>query len=1503
MTAEPSYSASSPPFIFDSDMSGRLDSDPDFEFFDSNLPLQAANSPGIFLAEDFATDSSQYLASFGSPKPANHKSPIPEQSSILDTRLPHSVSASSTASPAGSYGDSSSESSTGYKRKSSSDSSRSALTAADVMMADDTDMADWKVEDMISSDAHNFAVYDGTMDPSAMNNTFEMFTDKTMENDFDFESAASSPSPFAIGPIDSPEMPTIKYDTPRKYSPMMKTKSKTHNKAASVSVEFCINTPTKTNTSKQHSVIQSMNGLTTSASGSGSREASPLSAMVTSQESSPNAFFNNSPSPATGVEFISGTMLGGAPQNPNWPTSMDGYPNSNLPPMPQTFNQPQQIPRMPPPNMFPNMGAPYKPVLTLHPTPLKSRVETQIPIKMTLYPMPVGITKLHLPTHTISKPKLLAKPTPERSQDTLELYTTLVCTSAMQNPENRRKAFERAAASEPVKEESPGEGGSDEDDENKPLNGGDVKICVGCITRERKRAARKKVKKVEEEESWHKDEAKRVVVFNTHEVKDWQTPTSQPPSEATGDRAEPFVPDGAMQVDAPMRIACYCRHQNEKLGFQVIFTIKDWQDRLIAQEMTSSIMITDDHKTHNAPPTLSTQLSTGSDGQIFAGSAAFSTNNAFDIPGGSAGNMPPFRLSHSSSDLQGMQRDFNVQFPPPTSAAPSSQPSATTSATMTPRSLSRQTSPTAPTGPSSKKRKASGSSKVPSGLAMTRLETGDTTLPPGPPTTLMSASTSAAASPFSPNLTAFPLPDQQFSQSSATIPNIPQQYNTGPPTPNSNDQVFFGNQNRSHSMENLALHQLYSAPASAHPSRVPSPNGLRNTVQAYQQQQAQIAQAVANGLYGIPLSLNPHRPPTIHKLIPNEGPKAGGIEVTCLGSGFCQGLEVMFGDTKATTTTYWGETSLVCLLPPSVFAGTVPVTFKHQHQQQQQMQGFAPAAIPKQTAYFKYIDDDEQQIIRTALSVLGHKMTGKMEDVRDLARRIVGDGPSSWGGASTGQSPTGGGGQQVTGFNAATFGVDVEATLLRCLDLIDLDDSPNMPRLNLRRASGQTMLHLAASLGLHRFVAALLARGANPEPRDKGGFTPMHFAALHNHPQIVRRLMLSGADPTVRSLQGYTPADMTSSEEVLRAARRIEQHRRSRSGSSLRSRTSSATSLRSLWEPARSPVLIDHSTSSEDSSDGNDNEYEDEDDDAAHDGAFWMRSRRASAQMSPRKELPEEKDPILELPVINVAEPITPSAAMTAFRDQLTAHIQHIQQTMHANFPNLPQIPRLDMPTLPDYQSYLPTAPMVRRISNLVGNNRPDGGKEQDYKWWDLFSGNVPAAPPAYEEIFPQGDVDAKRASAVQAAADTVADNKCSELFDQAESSTMAAQKKPMKLDTVRIGQKHTITREQQDQLRLAHAEKVKRLSRDRNLFFIWVSDSSPPRLYLFPSANTNTDSSSGHHNPSNALQPRTSSLVGSIILDGIGTNSQQQQKQPRSNCRSRIKRIVVKTCLFLRSS
>lgn len=202
------------------------------------------------------------------------------------------------------------------------------------------------------------------------------------------------------------------------------------------------------------------------------------------------------------------------------------------------------------------------------PTPEKSRVETQIPIDLKVTNLPNHITKIHLPAHTISKPKFQAKPPHEKSADTAELTAMLVCASAMRKDKLLDAAFERAARDEifvPQEENQPAAAKvqTDDPDPNKPLNGGPVSICSGCINRERKRAARKKTKKQEEEEEWARDEARRVIVFNCPEIRDWLEGGTKdtPIKESDGSYDHVFV-------KAPMRVACYCRHQNEKLGFQ-----------------------------------------------------------------------------------------------------------------------------------------------------------------------------------------------------------------------------------------------------------------------------------------------------------------------------------------------------------------------------------------------------------------------------------------------------------------------------------------------------------------------------------------------------------------------------------------------------------------------------------------------------------------------------------------------------------------------------------------------------------------------------------------------------------------------------------------------------------------------------------------------------------------------------------------------------------------------
>ncbi len=587
----------------------------------------------------------------------------------------------------------------------------------------------------------------------------------------------------------------------------------------------------------------------------------------------------------------------------------------------------------------------------------------------------------------------------------------------------------------------------------------------------------------------------------------------------------------------------------------------------------------------------------------------------------------------------------------------------------------------------------------------------------------------------------------------------------------------------------------------------------------------------------------PPRPlPVIHKIVPAEGPKSGGVEVTILGGGFFQGLEVMFGSAKATTTTYWGESSLVCLVPPSAVSGHVPVTltFKQQHTQ-------SPQQYHKQPM-FRYIDDDEQQILRTALSIMGHKMTGTFQDAAEIARKIIGDNNSgNWPSSSAaGQAP----------LNVLSLNGDFEAQLLKVLDLIDLDDSPHKPRFNLRRSTGQTMLHLACAMGLHRFVAGLLARGANPDIRDKGGYTPLHLAALNDHPEIVRRLILNGADPTIRTLSGLTASDVSRSREVLKAVRRVERHVRSRSGGSLHSRANSASSLKSLWEPLSQVAMttgkesgVDQIDSSEESPEYTSEDMVSEEDDIDTDEGVWLGPRRSSThELRAEDSTPEN----LHSPAL-----ASPSAAVTALKEQFAAQLQHLQENMTMRLQNLSQFPYLPqmpvMPPLPDYQaavmqrlaSMVPTININMTRPGSAGGGQPPS-KELDGRWWDFSSlvapGASPAPPPAYNEIFPQSqhDLDRKQASAAQAAAEAEADQKCASLFDMPSQGAVALSRSsssassaaatepsasPQKLPALlQIGRKNAVTKEQQENLRRAHAEKLKRLRADRNLFFIWVS-------------------------------------------------------------------------------
>ncbi|KAK5729909.1 SPT3 Dosage dependent suppressor of Ty-induced promoter mutations-like protein [Elasticomyces elasticus] len=680
---------------------------------------------------------------------------------------------------------------------------------------------------------------------------------------------------------------------------------------------------------------------------------------------SPGAMFSTPSSDSNDIVNGNPVWPNGLSANPAWPNPME-YNNHYTPPAVLGFSTPS-----PRPNGAASAGPSRGSVGPLGRTPLrvapitsKSRVETQINIFMTLEQPPIGIDNVHLPLHTIAKSKLLAKDDYDVNK-TLEVQTMLVCTSAMRNPQLRDKAMQRAATQtfddierradlyrrnkEKAEREGKGEDKNVElnvDEADKPANGGEVRICNNCIKREQKRAGRKKVKKEEEQKHWENYESERVVVFNSSEYLELK-----PPDQATKDADPTYVPpDGALVARAAMRIACYCRHQQEKEGFQVIFTLKDQVGNVVAQQISDSIHITDDHKTH--PHGFSAALPGDNYGVAFGGNGSLSTSHS--MVGIDMHSVTPFASSRSTGDLQGMYPSSHVH-----QMSNSAYGSQATSATMTPMNLSRPGSPTnaGNTGPN-KKRKSSnfGHGRMPSGLTMTpRVDTSQ------PPSSGMPSAMSAT-SPFSPTGEGF---TQQPYIAMPTHNGGPQQFfGSGPPTPSEHQHGHFTPANLAHLDQAIARNQqqaYFSHPSSAVPSRSSSPvmssrpnmaayarhpiqTSTNNTMQArqapYQQQQQQqhvqhhpqhqqqhpqaqsqqqYAQRPALSNPGSTISDSEQGPvsiSTITKMTPTEGPIGGGTEVAMFGYNFMNGMTVMFGDQVAAAT-YYGPQALLAVSPPS----------------------------------------------------------------------------------------------------------------------------------------------------------------------------------------------------------------------------------------------------------------------------------------------------------------------------------------------------------------------------------------------------------------------------------------------------------------------------------------------------------------------------------------------------------------------------------------------------------
>jgi len=82
--------------------------------------------------------------------------------------------------------------------------------------------------------------------------------------------------------------------------------------------------------------------------------------------------------------------------------------------------------------------------------------------------------------------------------------------------------------------------------------------------------------------------------------------------------------------------------------------------------------------------------------------------------------------------------------------------------------------------------------------------------------------------------------------------------------------------------------------------------------------------------------------------------------------------------------------------------------------------------------------------------------------------------------------------------------------------------------MNRKNDQGDTVLHIAASLGRTDFAELLIAHGADVNVRNKFGETPLHVAASAGSKDVLALLIAKGADLNATNPRGRTPLHVAS---------------------------------------------------------------------------------------------------------------------------------------------------------------------------------------------------------------------------------------------------------------------------------------------------------------------------------------------------------------------------------------
>lgn len=479
--------------------------------------------------------------------------------------------------------------------------------------------------------------------------------------------------------------------------------------------------------------------------------------------------------------------------------------------------------------------------------------------------------------------------------------------------------------------------------------------------------------------------------------------------------------------------------------------------------------------------------------------------------------------------------------------------------------------------------------------------------------------------------------------------------------------------------------------------------------------------------------------PSIQRVIPAQGSIRGGIEVTLLGTGFHSGLSATFGDSKSMATHCWSDSTIVAQLPPATMAGPVVVSFE--------------GLVLNSPQIFTYVDDTDRQLIELALQVVGLKMNGKLEDARNIARRIVNPNESGHHEQNgNGMSSGGAGGDHA--FSPTSLAIDDgdhEGFIVRCIELVCLNEYGKLPHWQLKNFEGQTMMHMAAILGYTKVIIMLIAQGARIDYQDKNGMTPLHFAAMHGHRRVVRKLLRAHADPFCRTASSDTAMTLAHPRvmELLPvgvAHHEYNSENRTSSSSTLASIVSSEDELDSRFlHGYQSPFSVSRANSSsslrhyyESSGVERDDDFSDSDygfsDDDDDDDALILEDERLNIR---RGELAAYSPPDHEPRNRTTAQNISQYISRLSNNARNRIHDIGSWDDVLRTFKRTRDQAHIMVPTDPDARS--------GSDSDCTVTPRPQTSENNISRMWHYFMPPIsegqssgPQSPPRYDEIFPE---------------------------------------------------------------------------------------------------------------------------------------------------------------------